>query len=382
MVTQLVLGKPSETFWEAYQHLWENSPERSPFKAPHLLRYFSDVTPDTLGAFVFVREGKLRGAFLLKERRGVCTFLSDLKTDVNTFVLDRRCTNEERHAFYQELLTAIRERGWSFELNNQPAQADYLLLLEAAARQMGMHWLLVPHSTCPMLKSATPADVEMRLQQNHRYRYYANRLRTQEQAVFRAFDQEDALESWVKAYCQAHVQRWANTPTPSNLQSVRQQKFLLHCLRAWHQDGLAVRFSLHLPDERPIAFAIGLRQPPALVFHATTFNPAFARYSPGKALIYHIAIWMAQNGLSVLDFGDGDEPYKYDTANDERPLCRVFICQKAHLTCRAKALFFRYLKAHPRVEHAYRYKIKPLAAKVALLLHALAEPTEAMLAGL
>ncbi len=378
----LTTGMPSETFWEAYERLWRNSVERSPFEAPQLLRYFAICTPETVVAFSFYQDGALRGAVLLKERRGVCTFLSDLKTDVNTFVLDRCCAEADRRAFCHALLAAMRERRWSLECNNQPLGADYIAFLEAAARANGLTWTLVPHSVCPLLAADTPAEVEKHLQKNQRYRYYANRLRKQDGATFQVHTAAEGLEAWVEAYGDAHVQRWANTPTPSDFRNPQRRQFLLGCLRAWHDDGLAMRFSLCLPDGRPIAFAIGLLQPPALVFHATTFDPAFARYSPGKALIFHIASWMAQNHLSVLDFGDGDEPYKYDVANSERPLSRLFISSRKRLAFRAKARSFQWLKAHPRIEHIYRLKMKPLAAKIAMLLHALQEMMEVLLASL
>lgn len=373
---------PSETFWETYQRLWDDSTERSPFEAPQLLRYFAACTSEVPVTFSFYQDGLLRGAVLLKERRGVCTFLSDLKTDVNTFVLDRRCTEADRRAFCYALLAAVRERRWSLEFNNQPLGADYVAFLEAAARANGLSWTLVPHSVCPLLAADIPAEIARHLQNNQRYRYYANRLRKQDGVTFRAHSDAEGLEAWVEAYCSAHVQRWANTATPSDFRNSRRRQFLLGCLRAWHDDGLAVRFSLHLPQGQPIAFAIGLLQPPALVFHATTFDPAFARYSPGKALIFHIASWMAQNNLSVLDFGDGDEPYKYDVANSARPLSRLFISPRQRLAFRAKARSFQWLKAHPRMERIYRLKMKPLAAKIAVLLHALQEMMEVLLVSL
>ncbi len=378
----LSLGKPSEIFWNDYERLWNNSATRSPFKAPALLRYFADYTSEQVAVFQWKLDGELHGAVLLKVCNRVCTFLSDLKTDLNTFVFDRRCSTEEKQAFCHALLAALKEQGWSFEMNNQPLDSGYLPLLEAAARELDLGWVLVPHSVCPVLKAPTPAELEARMHKNPRYRYYANRLHTQQQATFEASTSADDLETWADAYCAAHIRRWANTPTPSAFQKAERRQFLLGCLRAWHQQGIAVRFSLRLSDGVSVAFAIGLLQPPALVFHATTFDPQYARYSPGKALIYDIAHWMSQNNLSVLDFGDGNEPYKYDTASAEYPLCRVFICQERHLACQVKARSFRFLKEHPAIEHLYRLKIKPLAAKFALLVHTLKELLEAALLSL
>ncbi len=373
---------PSETFWEAYSHLWQNSSERSPFQAPHLLRYLATHTSEAVFAFVAKEQGALRGAVLLKRRGQIHTFLSDLRTDENGFVFGRTVTTEEQRAFSRALLRTLRERGRSLELNHQVLEAAYLPLLFDSAREEGLWYSLLPHSVCPMAVAATPTELGNHFNHNQRYRYYANRLRTQARATFCVHTDERDVSDWAHTYCETHIRRWAQTATPSAFRTAQQRTFFLNCLRAWHADALCVRFSLCLPDGRPIALAVGLLQPPALIFHATTFDPEFARYSPGKALIYHIAQWMSTNNLRILHFGDGDEPYKYDTANSERRMGRVFICTQKNFSLRAKAQAFRWLKEHPRMEQFYRFQMKPAAAKIALLVHLLQETIESILLSL
>ncbi len=376
------LGVPGASFWDAYEQLWRRSADGSPFQAPRLLRYFSAYTQERVVVFAMRQENRLTGAVLLKERKGQCSFLSDLKTDVNAFVLDRRCSESEQRVFFRGLASFLREKGWSLELNNQLLSSPHLAFLKDAAWEEGLGWLLVPHSVCPVVEAASPEALGVCLQGKARYRYFAKRLRAQEGAVFCAEETDDGLEAWVEAYAEAHVRRWARTNTPSAFASEERRRFLLSCLSAWYRDGVGVRFSLQRPDGVPLAFAIGLRQPPALVFHATTFDPQFARYSPGKALLYHLGEWVAAQGFSVLDFGDGDEAYKYETATGERPLARVFICYKRQLSCQAKARAFQCLKRHPAVEQLYRRRVKPCVAKAALLIHSVAQVLEGLLAGL
>ncbi len=376
------LETPSETFWETYSHLWRNSAERSPFQAPHLLRYLAAHTSEAVYAFVAKGQGALRGAVLLKRRGQIHTFLSDLRTDENAFVFDRTVTTEEQRAFSRALLRTLCERGRSVELNHQVLEAAYLPLLFDSAREQGLWCALSPHSVCPMAVAATPAELGNHFSQNQRYRYYANRLRTQARATFCVHTDDRGVSDWARAYCETHIRRWAQTATPSAFRIAQQRTFFLNCLRAWHADALCARFSLCLPDGRPIALAVGLLQPPALIFHTTTFDPEFARYSPGKALIYHIAQWMSTNNLRILHFGDGNEPYKYDTANSERRMGRVFVCTRENLPFRAKAKAFQWLKEHPHMEQFYRLRIKPAAAKIALLVHLLQETIESILLSL
>ena len=93
-------GRPENDFWEKYAVLWRNSPERSPFQAPQLLQYFADNTDRSAVIFQYFEANNLIGAVLLQEHKGVYTFLSDLKTDANFFVIDRHCSPEKVKEFF------------------------------------------------------------------------------------------------------------------------------------------------------------------------------------------------------------------------------------------------------------------------------------------
>lgn len=57
-------------------------------------------------------------------------------------------------------------------------------------------------------------------------------------------------------------------------------------------------------------------------FYTTYFNPEWARYSPGQALLYEITAQSLGNGLSC-DFMTGEYPYKLRLANASQTLFRL-----------------------------------------------------------
>ena len=363
-------GRPENDFWEKYAVLWRNSPERSPFQAPQLLQYFADNTDRSAVIFQYFEANNLIGAVLLQEHKGVYTFLSDLKTDANFFVIDSHCSPETVKDFFTCFMQTVRREKWSLILNNQPAWAGYMPAFDAAGRASGLFWSNFGYSVCPFAGEETPDALFKRINGSREHRTRVNKLKNQVNAEFEVLTDEADLENWVNQFCNAHVLRWADTPTPSEFRDPARQQFLLACLRAWCREGLLVRFSVKIEQQR-IGFVVGLREAGSLIHHSTTFHPGFWKFSPGKALIHFMAQWMRDNNLRVLDFGDGDEPYKYEIADRDHVLNRIFISGKRDFRFIAKAKIIKLVKEHPRVYHFYQNRLKPVAAQLVGLEHLL-----------
>lgn len=361
-------GKPDDDFWDKYARLWQNSRDRSPFKSPHILRYFSERVQDRMAVFQYLKQGELLGTILLKENRGVYTFLSDLKTDVNFFVLDQRCSEMEEKEFFGYFLQTVAREKWSVILNNQPSWAHYMPAFEVVGQASGLFWMSFNYSVCPIVEADSPQALFDLINGSRELRYRVNKLKKQENAEFEVLTDDTDLEHWVEEFCQAHVLRWANTPTPSAFRDPERGRFLLDCLHAWNQDGILVRFAVKVARGR-VGFVVGLREENSLIHHSTTFHPDYWKFSPGKALIHFMGQWMRDNGLRLLDFGDGNEPYKYDVANREHILGRIFISSRHNLPFIAKAKMIKAVKEHPRIYQFYQNRLKPLAAQAVTLGH-------------
>jgi len=348
----------SNDFWEKFSLLWQNSLDRSPFKSPHILRYFAEMTKDKITVFQCFNKKQLLGVVFLKENAGTYTFLSDLKTDVNFFVLDHQLSPEEQKQFFEGFLQTVKREKWKLILNNQPAWANYMSLFEEAGKSSGLYWLNYNYSVCPIAEADSPEELHARIGASHKFRYYANRLIKQQNAVFEVLTDDSDMDTWVEDFCQTHIRRWADTSTPSQYVSSERRQFLAACLRAWQLDAVLVRFSIRTPEGR-IGFAIGLLEEKSVVFHATTYHPDYGKYSPGKALIYFITGWMVPHGLRILDFGDGDEPYKYEAANREHVLTRIFISGKLNLLFIARTQFIKAVRGNKKAYDLYQNKLKP-----------------------
>jgi hypothetical protein len=354
-------GAPTNEFWENFAELWQNSLDRSPFKSPHILRYFAGATKDKTTVFQCFENAQLRGVVFLKENAGVYTFLSDLKTDVNFFVLDRKLSREEQKQFFEGFLQTVKRESWMVILNNQPAWAGYMPIFEEAGKNSDLFWLNISYSVCPFIEAETPEALFEQVNSSRELRYRMNKLKKQENAEFEVLTDGTELELWVKEFCEAHVLRWADTSTPSAFRDPARRQFLFDCLKAWNADNLLVRFAVKV-EQRRIGFVVGLLEEHSLIHHSTTFHPDYWKFSPGKALILFMTQWMKDHNMRILDFGDGNEPYKYDVANQEHVLNRIFISGKSKITFMMKAGMIKFIRNNQKAYNLYQNRLKPWAA--------------------
>jgi CelD/BcsL family acetyltransferase involved in cellulose biosynthesis len=132
--------------------------------------------------------------------------------------------------------------------------------------------------------------------------------------------------------------------------------FLLKCLSAWNAGNILIRFSIKVSHQR-IGFITGLLENNSVIHHSTTFHPDYYKFSPAKALLT-MAEWMIEKKLSILNFGDGNEKYKYSFANKEWVLKKLMISRKTNYSFVAKTKLIKLIKNNSRVYSFYKKKLK------------------------
>ncbi len=359
MTFRLTYSAPDEAFWADYRRLWQHSSHPSPFQAPAILRYFAERNATNVATFWARYEGALVGATLFLKNGDHWCFLSDLKTDANFFILHRQLNGAAQQRFFEALFSTVHRQRWALMLNHKPAWADYMPALEAALHGSSLYAMSLDYSVCPIAEAPTPQSLFEEVRASRNTRYKLNKFTKQEKGTFEVLTDDTDMDGWAEDFCTAHVLRWAPTPTPSAYRDPERREFFKNCLRAWQQDGLLVRFALRTPKGR-IGLMAGLKEGETLIYHTPTFHPNGAHVSPGRVLIYYIAQWMAENGFRRLDFGDGNEPYKYYVASRDQVLRRIFLSRKDHWHFIFKTHCIRAVRRQRALYHLYQNRIKPL----------------------
>ncbi|MCG8619944.1 MAG: GNAT family N-acetyltransferase, partial [Desulfobacterales bacterium] len=74
---------------------------------------------------------------------------------------------------------------------------------------------------------------------------------------------------------------------------------------------------------RRITYVIALKFGRTLVYFHTARLPVYNKLSTGNITIHLMGLWMQENGFNNIDFGMGDEGYKYYFANHNRTIWKV-----------------------------------------------------------
>ncbi len=355
---------PEPNYWEAYEALWKNSSYQPVFQSPQYIRYLSSLYGDKIARFSFYRNGELGAAVFFWKNGNTFQFLSDFRNDHNFFLIHRTFSQQETEAFFASFLDAVKAEKWMLSLNNQPGWADYMPAFKKAGRDSTLFWEEAYLAPCPMLDGGTPEGVFRRFNKSRNLRYKQNRLIREQDPSFEVFTDATDLDNWIDEYCRVHIQRWQHTKTPSSFENNEEGKlFFKGCMEAWEREKRLVRFSIKIKDVR-VAFCIGLIQQEALLYHSLTFDPEYSIYSPGKVLLITIGRWMKENQLKILDFGYGDEDYKFRYANNTPALETFFISSRSNLPFMLKAKLFKLVRENPVLIKTYRQRIKPFVREV------------------
>lgn len=352
------LHQPDAQFWEQYNELWKNSFYKSVFQSPHILQHFAQEVGFKIGVYKCYQGDKLIGAaFFRKHRKRFC-FLSDVKNDHNFFVICSDCTEEMILEYFDLLFKTIKQKNYALILNSQPSWASYRAAFFKAIKENQLFWNTSKISVCPMLEAANPKELFSTINQSKNIRNKTHLLKRDKNFDFEVFTGEEDFNNWVDEFCQLHIKRWKDTPTPSKLESKKEQTFLKSCFQSWLEDEILIRFAIRAEGRR-IAFAVGLLQGKTMIGHSSAFDPEYYKYSPGKVLLLQLAKWMEEQELMVLDFGFGAESYKYRFANKTPDLDSFFISNRRNLTFIIEAKIVKLLRENARIIKFYREKLKP-----------------------
>ncbi len=207
----------------------------------------------------------------------------------------------------------------------------------------------------PVLVEAAGPDHAERLAAHVRgksLRNYANRLSKTEGYAFEVLGDASDLEAWVEDFCDAHEWRWARTPTPSEFVQASARLDFEQMLRAFCSDGSLFRFAIRV-GERRIAMAVVLRAGDRLVYHRIAHSPGFDRSSAATVLIRNLVLWMAEHGETCLDFGLGDEDYKYRFATATEALARLYATPRRLSMTLFQASLESGIRSSPTLEGAW-----------------------------
>jgi len=293
--------------------LWKRVPGALPFASPAwLIAWWRHFAPGELFTLAVHREGRLVGlapGYLEDGPLGRRVLpLGISLSDHLDVLLDPACEAEAGRALAQA--TLLRRQDWDvWELEE--------LLPDAAALRLtllpGCSEVVQPAQPCPVLRVPDgPEPFPAALPRGKRRHLNLARNRAARQgaveiAVAEAGTVAEALEHLFRL----HRIRWESRGGPGVLAPDPVRAFQRDAAPALLSAGLLRLYTLSIGGVVAAA-QYELAHGPRVHVYLTGFDPAFHHESPSMILLAHAIEQAAAEGRREVDFGRGQEPYKYE----------------------------------------------------------------------
>ena len=318
--------------WEAWQSIVDANPElQSPFFSAAFARIVGRSSDDVWVGRLWAH-GEIVGFFPFHRRRfGVAHPLGRGLSDHHGVIAGARLKLEPR-----ELLRRCRLRAFEFH-HLLAAQTSFCPYASAHAgspivdlgagfaeyrrRVDGRSsiWSKVEAARRRLERAAGPVRVEL----DCRERRLLELMRSLKSAQYHRTGGRDIFtDAWTRQILQRVFE--SREPTCAGLLSV-----------LWAGD-------------RPVALHLGMRSRAVLHYWFPTYDPTFARHSPGSILLADLARASSDLGVRVVDLGKGDSAYKARFSNGAIPLLegRVELSSAMAIWRRVRGLVARLARQH------------------------------------
>ncbi|MBT3045858.1 MAG: GNAT family N-acetyltransferase [Candidatus Thiodiazotropha sp.] len=211
-------------------------------------------------------------------------------------------------------------------LNNIPRESSTNSLIQQACRKHGLRFLKNRSIRCPYLQiEGRHKEVNKLLNKYSNKRPY-NYFRKQGKLEFRLLNEDDARKH-LPIFISQHIQRWADTPSPSLFNNPFNQLFYENLTEHLsHTDWL--HFSVVELDGTAISYHYGFDYNGKMYWYKPSYNTDYSTRSPGTLLIRYLIETALGNQRQELDFTIGNEPFKRRFANEMRHNVKLQIFRK------------------------------------------------------
>jgi hypothetical protein len=250
--------------------------------------------------------------------------------------------------------------GWDeLRLTNLPEPSPTASILKGLARASGLHAQIRPAGVGPVLDlaGAEPGVIAQLLEKKGIARK-AKALSRRGRLEFAVLREEAEIKQALGDFYRFHTVRYLLCGQPSLFDP--EQGFNLCRLFELLVEKLSPLRRVCVPalffDGRLVALYFGLEHRGRLMLYATAFDVGLVGTSPGEILALEVTRYCWEAGIRRLDFGVGDEPYKFRFTNRLRRNCELVIHRRA-LASFASAAYARS-KAWARRRPALRRVVR------------------------
>ena len=237
--------------------------------------------------------------------------IGDEKSDYCDFIV-----GERKQDALLEIFNAIASmKEWDvIQFKNIPVSSSTVASVRDFCNRTGKRLVKRDGIVCPTLIIKGLEEHARRVASGKSVRRRHNFLKKSDGfKVFHLEEVDEALRCFDHFSAQ-HIRRWSDTSSPSLFLKEANREFYRELIRALLPQG-ELLFTVLEYEGIPIAYHFGFDYGSKLLWYKPSFDPDYARLSPGTVLLKHLIEYCLERGRLELDFSIGDEPFKRRYAN-------------------------------------------------------------------
>lgn len=139
------------------------------------------------------------------------------------------------------------------------------------------------------------------------------------EVTFKVFDEPYDVENCIHTLIDWKTEQYSSMNAPDIFKVDGIKEFYIRVAKEMLLTGKSNLSALYL-NQKMIAAHVGLIHEKRFYYLIPAYNPLLSEYSPGKFLLQEIVKWCSDHGIQVFDLTIGNEPYKYQWADQEMEL--------------------------------------------------------------
>lgn len=362
-VSVIVKANLTKADWELYGETWSKANIPNPFISPQVLQL---NTTGTLHIAFIYRLEEIIGAIPFQLRDKTLSVAGEEKSDAINFLF---IPSTPTYIKQEAILATFKAINFNSFFSGKLAdnRFDYLLVIRAL-KQLGFKYTAIKTIKNPMVKLGEEYSEEsfLKIFSKRNTRNYCNKLRKNFGYDITAIEEfeENKVRKWLEAFFTFHIARWNATDTPSIYSDEKIREELYKKVKAWLNDKVGLLFSVDVNNE-PFAMALSLKSGESIIYHqiSSTGEETYHKYPKQKILILELAKWMIENSYRNLDFGVGVEPYKYEYANKDPYIMRLYAAKSVTSIQYIKGGLDYYYQNNPKTQKILNGKVRPTITK-------------------
>jgi CelD/BcsL family acetyltransferase involved in cellulose biosynthesis len=234
--------------------------------------------------------------------------------------------------------------GWDrILLNNIPHNSSTISYVKNACNRLNLRYLQSNAINCPYLEIEGHHKEVAKLLNKYSNKRPLNYFRRQGELTYRVLN-KDELEEHLPLFFSQHINRWANTPSPSLFNNPMNQLLYKNLAEQLiNTDWL--HFSVVELNGTPLSYHYGFDYNGKYYWYKPSFNIDYSSHSPGTLLIRYLIESALSRNRKEFDFTIGNESFKKRFANNSRQNINL------HIFRRKKIYWF-----HNTLYHAAKMK--------------------------